>query len=226
VEEKHIKPETETNTQSNNNNNNNYSNRNPSCNFELTNVKYKCLERIIIIIIIIIIQFNSSLCTQYFLLICELTPHPSNNNNNNNNYCILYKMTEENFPGSKYVNVLADNISRWCTLADNNNNNNWQKSPFWTIAYLRRFCKVCHSIFTLDFATVIFYRARSSALHPTPNLEGQASVVTSPSDRVAQLYPQVPGSSFVAFCNLQGCGGSTPTHLHMGYYVLYLYLYF
>jgi hypothetical protein len=32
------------------------------------------------------------------------------NNNNNNNYSILYKMTEENIPGSKYVNVLADNI--------------------------------------------------------------------------------------------------------------------
>jgi hypothetical protein len=35
-----------------------------------------------------------------------LTPHP---NNNNNNYSILYKMTEEKVPGSKYVNVLADN---------------------------------------------------------------------------------------------------------------------
>jgi hypothetical protein len=40
-----------------------------------------------------------------------LTPLPNNNNNNNNNnYSILYKMTEEKVPGSKYVNVLADNI--------------------------------------------------------------------------------------------------------------------
>jgi hypothetical protein len=69
VEEKHIKPETETNTQSSNNNNN-YINRNLSCNCELINVKYKCLERIILIIII---QFNSRLCTQYFLLISVLT---------------------------------------------------------------------------------------------------------------------------------------------------------
>jgi hypothetical protein len=92
VEEKHINPETETNTQSNNNNNNNnYINRNLSCNCELINVKYKCLEKIILIKI----QFNSSLCTQYFLLICVLTPHP---NNNNNNYSILCKMTEENVP--------------------------------------------------------------------------------------------------------------------------------
>jgi hypothetical protein len=26
-------------------------------------------------------------------------------------------MTEEKFPGSKYVNVLADNISSWCTFS-------------------------------------------------------------------------------------------------------------
>jgi hypothetical protein len=108
VEEKHIKPETETNTQSNNNNNNNYINRNLSFNCELKNVKYKCLERIILIII----QFNSSLCTQYFLFIFVLTPHP----NNNNNYSIVYKITEENVPGSKYVNVLADtrNLKSCC----------------------------------------------------------------------------------------------------------------
>jgi hypothetical protein len=26
-----------------------------------------------------------------------------------------YKMTEENIPGSEYVNVSADSISSWCT---------------------------------------------------------------------------------------------------------------
>jgi hypothetical protein len=41
------------------------------------------------------IQFNSSLCTQYFLLICVLTQHPINNNNNNNNtlLCPLWSQT-------------------------------------------------------------------------------------------------------------------------------------
>jgi hypothetical protein len=29
----------------------------------------------------------------------------------------------------------------------------------------------------------------------------------SPSDRVAQIYPQALGSLFVAFYDLQGCGG-------------------
>jgi hypothetical protein len=46
---------------------------------------------------------------------------------------------------------------------------------------------------------MIFYKARSSALRPTPNLEEQVPVFMSPSDRVAQLYPQAPGSLFVAF---------------------------
>jgi hypothetical protein len=44
-----------------------------------------------------------------------------------------------------------------------------------------------------------FYGARSSALRRTPNLEDQVSVFTSPSDRVAQLYPQAPDSLLVAF---------------------------
>jgi hypothetical protein len=45
-------------------------------------------------------------------------------------------------------------------------------SPFWAIAFVRRICQICHPVFTsLDFATIHFYRARSSALRPTPNLE-------------------------------------------------------
>jgi hypothetical protein len=60
VEEKHINPEMETNTQSNNNNNNNFINTNLSCNCELINVKYKCLERIILI------QFFNSI--QFFII--------------------------------------------------------------------------------------------------------------------------------------------------------------
>jgi hypothetical protein len=36
---------------------------------------------------------------------------------------------------------------------------------------------------------------RLPASHPTPNLEDQASLFTSPGDRVAQLYPRTLGSS-------------------------------
>jgi hypothetical protein len=48
-------------------------------------------------------------------------------------------------------------------------------------------------VFTsLDIAK-IFYRARSSAMRPTPNLEDQACTYVL-SDRVAQLYAQAPDS--------------------------------
>jgi hypothetical protein len=53
-------------------------------------------------------------------------------------------------------------------------------------------------------------------LQPTPKLEGQVSVSTFTRDRVAQLYPQAPGSISVAFYDLQSYGGDILTHLDMG----------
>jgi hypothetical protein len=69
---------------------------------------------------------------------------------------------------------------------------------------------------SLDFATISFYRPRLLALQPTPNLEGQVSVFIFPSDRVAQLYPQAPGSLSVAFYDSKSYGGDILTHLNMG----------
>jgi hypothetical protein len=37
-----------------------------------------------------------------------------------------------------------------------------------------------------------------------------------PSDRVAQLYTQAPGSLFIAYYDSQGYDGGTLTHLHKG----------
>jgi hypothetical protein len=54
----------------------------------------------------------------------------------------------------------------------------------------------------------------SSALRPTRNLEDQASVFMSPSDRLVQLYYQALGSLFVAFYDSQGYGGGILTRLH------------
>jgi hypothetical protein len=48
------------------------------------------------------------------------------------------------------------------------------------------------------------------------NLEGQVAVFISPRDRVAQLYPQAPGSLFVAPYDSQGYGGGIRTRLHSG----------
>jgi hypothetical protein len=52
------------------------------------------------------------------------------------------------------------------------------------------------------------------ALHLTPNLEDQVSALMPPSDRVAQVYPQAPGSLSVAFHSWQGYGGGILTYFH------------
>jgi hypothetical protein len=72
---------------------------------------------------------------------------------------------------------------------------------------------------SLQVSTVFYYlgfrnRAKSSALRPTPNLKDHVSVFMSPSDRVTQLYPQAPGTLFVAFHDSHGCGGDILTLLH------------
>jgi hypothetical protein len=48
-------------------------------------------------------------------------------------------------------------------------------------------------------------------LRPTPYLEDEVVVFVSSGDRVAQLYPQAPGPSFVTFNASQGCGGGVLT---------------
>jgi hypothetical protein len=46
----------------------------------------------------------------------------------------------------------------------------WHSSHFWATTFVRRFCQIFHPVFIfLDFSTY-FYRVRSSASHPTPNL--------------------------------------------------------
>jgi hypothetical protein len=89
-----------------------------------------------------------------------------------------------------------------------------------TVLFSNDVCQMClklnHFLFTsLDFTTVIFYRAKSSALRPTPNLEDQSLAFISPSNKVAQLYPQALGSLFVAFYDSQGYGGGILTCLHV-----------
>jgi hypothetical protein len=51
---------------------------------------------------------------------------------------------------------------------------------------------------------------------PAPNLEDQVSVFMSSSDRVAPLYPQTPGSLFIALYDSHVCGGGIVTRLHTG----------
>jgi hypothetical protein len=58
-------------------------------------------------------------------------------------------------------------------------------------------------------------QGRQPCVQP-PNLEDQISVFMSPSDRVVQLYPQAPGSLFVAFYDSRGYGGGILTRPHKG----------
>jgi hypothetical protein len=51
-------------------------------------------------------------------------------------------------------------------------------------------------------------------LRPTPNLEDQVPIYMFPNKKVAQLYPQAPGSLLVAFYDSQGYGGGILTRLH------------
>jgi hypothetical protein len=82
---------------------------------------YRYLERIIIIIQFILCKiwgFHGGDYDDYhlpeddnhqFILVYFLA------NIDSNNCTILLKTTEENVPGSEYVNVPANNISSWCT---------------------------------------------------------------------------------------------------------------
>jgi hypothetical protein len=57
------------------------------------------------------------------------------------------------------------------------------------------------------------YFLQSRVVSLAPN---QISVFVSPSDRLAQLYPQAPGFLFVAFYESHGYGGGSLTGLHAG----------
>jgi hypothetical protein len=66
----------------------------------------------------------------------------------------------------------------------------------------------------LDFATPILLQSNIVSPAFNPYLEDQVSVFMSSSDSVAQLYPQAPGSFFIAFYDSQGFGGDILTGLH------------
>jgi hypothetical protein len=83
------------------------------------------------------------------------------------------------------------------------------------MAFPRRFWKIClevdYLVFTsLDFATIIIYSARSSALRLTANLEDQVPVFMWSS-----YTPRHRDVLFVAFYDSQSYGGGILTHLHM-----------
>jgi hypothetical protein len=103
-----------------------------------------------------------------------------------------------------------------CGLRYSTSSSQSQKSPFWAISCPRIFHHIClfpvmcresdHPVFTSsDFATTVFFfteQGRQPCVQP-PTWRSR-SLYLSPSDRVAQLYPQAPGSLFIAFYDSQG----------------------
>jgi hypothetical protein len=76
------------------------------------------------------------------------------------------------------------------------------------VAFLRRFCQITSDFQLFGYCYNILFRARSSALRPTTNLEDEVPAFISPSDRVVQLHPQTLDSLLVALYDSQGCGAS------------------
>jgi hypothetical protein len=85
---------------------------------------------------------------------------------------------------------------------------------------------VCRLQLLLVLSSAVILRSESwgthdhillSQIRDSPNLEGQFPVFISPRNNVAQLYPQVLGSLFIASYDSQGYGGGIRTRLHTGY---------
>jgi hypothetical protein len=78
-----------------------------------------------------------------------------------------------------------------------------QNSPFGATNFNYKILQDCILNQTIRFSLLwnldFFYRARLSALRPTPSLKDHVSVFMPPSDRVVQLYRQAPGSLIVVF---------------------------
>jgi hypothetical protein len=75
----------------------------------------------------------------------------------------------------------------------------WLYSPLWTLVSLMillRYCIPSEASVITGFLTIFFYRVWLSAPRLTHNLEDQAFVFASSAGRVAQLYPQAPGTHF------------------------------
>jgi hypothetical protein len=82
-----------------------------------------------------------------------------------------------------------------------------RKSHVWALAFLRCVYQIClinlSNFHLFGFCNIRFLRARSSALVPMSSLQHQVPVFGSPSDRLAQLYPQAPSSPFASFHDSQ-----------------------
>jgi hypothetical protein len=85
---------------------------------------------------------------------------------------------------------------------------------------------VCSLQMLLVVASVVIRESESrgtrdhillSPIRDSPNLEGQDPVFISSKKSVSQLYPEAPGSIFVASYDSRGYGGGIRHRLHAGW---------
>jgi hypothetical protein len=114
------------------------------------------------------------------------------------------------------IQEIYNSLTLWDTAVTICHHHHRQNNHFSPTALLRGFWQIasCFDFFALRNS--IFYRARSSALSPTEDLEDQVTEFMSPSDRLAQIYPWALGSLSVASYDSQSYCGGILTRLHMG----------
>jgi hypothetical protein len=120
----------------------------------------------------------------------------------------IFSFSNLQFQTEKYFSARMSYV-----IYDHQHYHHWQNSPFWTIAFLRRFCQICqfsceldHPLFnSLDSAIIYTEQGRQPCVQ-TPNLQCQGG----------PLEPHAPGFLLVAFYYTQGYGEGILTHLHTG----------
>jgi hypothetical protein len=103
----------------------------------------------------------------------------------------------------------------------------WQKSPFFFIKFQKIFCQIASGFHFFGFRDSVSPpppTARSSSWLPTANLEGQAPVFMSASNRSPSYCPGKRAPLFVAFLDFQRYGGGEEivTPLHTGRVLVFL----
>jgi hypothetical protein len=89
-------------------------------------------------------------------------------------------------------------------VCDKSNNHHCQKSPFWVTAFLKKILPDCIRFSLLRISWQFFFKqSKIICLAFNPNQEDQVPVFMSPSDSVAQLYPEAQCLLSVAFYDSQ-----------------------
>jgi hypothetical protein len=101
----------------------------------------------------------------------------------------------------------------------------WQNCPFRAMTFRRRFCQIASGFRFFGFRNNNFSTEQGRKPCIQPRTWRTWSLHSCPpSERVAQLYPPIPGSLFFVFYDSQGCDGGILTSLHTGqYYCIQLF---